>query len=363
MNLVVRAGCKVAIAASIVVLAAMPAPALAWGEPGHQIIGSIADQIISADDPEAAANLHAALGSVSLSVATTWADCVRDVHETGGQFSYEASAKYTPKVCSHFQTPDEEARMVDYASRNWTNCVYVGGGECHGAYHFADVAIQEDHYDRAFVGTSDHDVVSAINAAIQVMEGNPSPAPFSIKSKREALFLLAHFVGDIHQPLHVGAIYLDASGQVMDPDAAHLSTDYCVAGPRTYCTVGGNHIMTGAMTNLHAEWDDIASSYGETAALALVKAARQTPASSGDVSGWAAAWASDTIVQAQKAFQGITYSQSTAGSDGANRWNAVFANRTSYTKARGALQKAQLEKAGARLAQLLEVLCHTSCAD
>src|SRR5205814_265690 len=51
--------------------------------------------------------------------------------------------------------------------------------------------------------------MSAINAAVTVLKGNPSPDPFKIKDKTEVLFLLSHFVGDVHQPLHVGAIYLD----------------------------------------------------------------------------------------------------------------------------------------------------------
>jgi hypothetical protein len=33
-----------------------------------------------------------------------------------------------------------------------------------------------------------------------------------------ALILLAHYVADIHQPLHVGAAYFDAQGRLTDPD-------------------------------------------------------------------------------------------------------------------------------------------------
>ena len=109
--------------------------------------------------------------------------------------------------------------MVDYVTRNWSNCAYEDRPtNCHKAFHFADVAIQHDTYDRKDVGTSDHDVVAAINAAILVLQSKPAPTPFSIKDKKEALFLLAHFVGDLHQPLHVGAIYLNAAGGEVNPD-------------------------------------------------------------------------------------------------------------------------------------------------
>ena len=37
-------------------------------------------------------------------------------------------------------------------------------------------------------------------------------------TKPVAVILLAHYVGDIHQPLHVGAVYFDTQGRVADPD-------------------------------------------------------------------------------------------------------------------------------------------------
>jgi len=37
-------------------------------------------------------------------------------------------------------------------------------------------------------------------------------------TKSVALILLAHYVADVHQPLHVGAEYFDQRGQIVDPD-------------------------------------------------------------------------------------------------------------------------------------------------
>jgi hypothetical protein len=120
------------------------------------------------------------------------------------------------------------------------------------------VAFQHDRYDRAFIGTSDHFVVSALNAAIEVLRGLPAPAPFIIRDRQEALFVLAHFIGDVHQPLHVGALYLDAHDQHFDPDLNGPPLD-----TRT-STRGGNSIglrngtSTGSSaSNLHAEWDSV----------------------------------------------------------------------------------------------------------
>jgi hypothetical protein len=52
--------------------------------------------------------------------------------------------------------------MVDYGLRNWSNC--PPDQPCHNTYHFADVAIERDKYDRSYQGTNSHDVVAAIGA-------------------------------------------------------------------------------------------------------------------------------------------------------------------------------------------------------
>ncbi len=53
---------------------------------------------------------------------------------------------------------------------------------------------------------------------VQVLKGEvPEDNPRKI-TKPVAIILLAHYVGDIHQPLHVGAEYFDQSGNKIDPD-------------------------------------------------------------------------------------------------------------------------------------------------
>ncbi|MFX8926146.1 S1/P1 nuclease, partial [Acinetobacter baumannii] len=79
---------------------------------------------------------------------------------------------------------------------------------CHKQYHYSDIAIQRSSYSLGPVGTREDDIVGAVAAATHVLRDEPAPAPFNIKDKREALLLLVHYVGDLHQPLHVGAVYL-----------------------------------------------------------------------------------------------------------------------------------------------------------
>ena len=58
--------------------------------------------------------------------------------------------------------------------------------------------------------------------------------------------LLVHSVGDIHQPLHVGAAYFDASGQPANPNTT----------PGTKFATGGNAINFHS-TNLHSYRDSV----------------------------------------------------------------------------------------------------------
>ena len=187
---------------------------------------------------------------------------------------YQNAGKYP--ACAIYETDVGEQEMADFVRRNTDNCSPKPGEEiCHKQYHYSDIPIQEDHYDSSFTGARPDDVEHAITAAIQVLKGQPAPQPFNIKSKREALLLLSHYVGDIHQPLHVAAVYLDASGSLVNPDQGTFDsmTD----------TKGGNKINVGGSKNLHATWDDIpvsleVSNVGAT----MMEKARGVPQTSGE---------------------------------------------------------------------------------
>jgi S1/P1 Nuclease len=323
-------------------------PVFAWGPDGHEMVGAIADRLLK---PNAAQQVKQIL-KFTLQQAAPWPDCVRSIVRKDDGTNDSRNFDYLPSPfhpeyrtpCKIFESKEELDRMRDYARRNWLNCTYIIGkaGNCHEAFHFADVALQRDGYDRRHVGTNDHDIVSAINAAIFVLQGRPvPPPPFFIKDKQEALFLLAHFVGDIHQPLHVGAVYLDANGTRVDPDRDGLDRDTE--------TNGGNLINFGAPhQNLHSAWDDIPDKWGNTPDEAMLADARAVPPTSGPISGWAASWASDTLKQARDAFAPLKFSAVDNG-----RWTAQVADKPAYDQEAEKIKRAQLAKGGARLAQVL----------
>jgi len=311
--------------------------AYAWGPDGHHTVAAIATKIIAGSNAET--QVKALLGGLSLVDAAVWADCAKGVSPTTLQ--YQGAGKFPE--CAVFETPDGEAAMIDFVRRNATNCVIKPGEEiCHKQYHYSDVAIEHMSYGSTFVGARDDDVVAAVVAVTRVLRGDPAPAPFSIKDKAEALRLLAHYVGDIHQPLHVGAIYLDSQGNEVNPDRGTFDP--------TTATRGANSIMVqpGAKKNLHATWDAIPASLKMTRVTpAWLSAARSVPRSTGSAYDWPRQWASDSIAQADQAFSGLTFSPF-AGT----HWTVMLPS--GYNRSMSSIKKRQLTRAGARLAQLLQ---------
>ncbi|HUP05788.1 MAG TPA: S1/P1 nuclease [Caldimonas sp.] len=318
----------------------LPSPAVAWGPDGHHSVGAIADRLIAGSN--AALQVSSLLGGLSLEDAAVWADCAKGIDPKQG-YRYTSEGQYPE--CAIFENPAEEAAMADYVRRNDTNCNPKPGEEsCHKQYHYADIAIEHDHYDSGFVGAREDDIVHAVIAMTIVLQGGPAPAPFNIKDKREALLLLAHYVGDVHQPLHVGAVYLNASGQRVDPDSGTFS-------PATE-TRGGNQLLIdgNAHRKLHAAWDAVPASLKPAKVDSVLgPAARAVRASSGSVPDWPAEWATETQQEAQRAFTGLTFGRKVNST-----WSVKLPAR--YNAKATQIKTPQIEKAGARLAELLHAL-------
>jgi hypothetical protein len=331
---------KRAAAAAALSLSLASPPAQAWGPDGHREVGSLADRMI-AEHRNAATQVRAILGRIKLADAGPWADCIRSVSGPEGGFKYTHSPIYGAP-CVKFETGPLTAQMEDYVRRNWSNCAYRGRDGCHTQYHFVDLALQRSAYAPGLVGTYDYDVVHGINAAIATLRGEPTPAPFSF-TKADALMMLVHFLGDIHQPLHVGSAYLDPDGHAVDPDSSQTERDRADTVTSTF---GGNALTwmdQGRQKNLHSTWDSV--TVGDYA----LADSRKVAATEGPVTAWAASWATDSLGQAkQHSFPGLSFGARTGRS-----WPVSFVNEGTYQAARKKTQRLQIEKAGARLTQIL----------
>jgi len=329
-------------AGGVILLCLLSVQALAWGARGHQSIGAIADAMIAGSNAET--RVRALLGPWSLSTAAVWADCAKGVVRRSDGYVYAPDRHYPE--CAAFETPAAEAEMADYVSRNDLGCHPGPGDEsCHRQYHYSDIAWQRGAYRSDLTGASDHDVVAATTAAIGVLRGAAAPAPLDIASAREALLLLSHLVGDLHQPLHVGAVYLDADGGVVDPDRDGDD-------PATH-TRGGNDIRVGSRS-LHAMWDAVPERFGPgRVSQTLLPLAWQVGLTDGDVTDWPRAWADESVAAAAQAFAGFRYGPRV--DDGrAAYWPASLPD--GYAHAHEQSEQLRLARAGARLAQLLQAL-------
>jgi hypothetical protein len=154
------------------------APAQAWGPVGHRITGAIADRNLSG---VARANVRQLLGGEDLAEVSTWPDDMRS----------------------------DPAPFWQKLSPPW---------------HYVTV-LHGDQYQPSDA-PPEGDAVTALNAFTAVLRNPNAPR----EDRRTALIFIVHIIGDLHQPLHVGA----------RPDR------------------GGNDVKLsffGQQTNLHAVWD------------------------------------------------------------------------------------------------------------
>ena len=159
--------------------------ALAWGNDGHRAVGAIAEKLIKGSNAERQVAALLQPGE-SLETITNWADGAK------GGAGYPAP------------TPEQAA--------------YTAVNPRHTEYHYANIPFQADHYHDHAVGSSDVDIVKTLTQAIAVLQGkvNPGLNPHNF-TPRQALLLIAHLTGDIHQPLHMGSAYVNAEGEFVVP--------------------------------------------------------------------------------------------------------------------------------------------------
>lgn len=332
---------------SLLLLIAAASPALAWGPAGHHAIGAIADQLIAGTP--AAKKVKQLLGS-NLQTVSVWADCARAVQSKQGVWDYVIDPQHRYAECAAFEkSAAGKAALVDYVKRNASSCAgaHPPYSQCrHKAYHFVDLPIQHPQYKLSAPGTADNDLVQTMNALLVVLQGGKSPPPFNIKNPAEALRLLTHFVGDLHQPLHVGSVYLTDDGKPLDPATEQEA--------KAHDNSGGNALLFEGR-NLHKSWDGITDAmYKQFIAGASKAEAGQVAATPGALPTWPTAWADDTAAVASKAFSGLTLGVKVK--DGFNSGWPASAAEPAYRQAQQALQHAQIVKAGARLAKILTTL-------
>ncbi len=151
--------------------------AFSWGPQGHSVVAQVAENNLT---PNAKASVRRILQNASLVDVANWADTIRN------------DPQWNHTSTWHYVTIED--------GDNYSNSEHAHEG----------------------------DVVSAITEMVKILKDQKSPA----SDKQNALKFIVHFVGDVHQPLHVGR-----------------------GDDR-----GGNEIrltFEGKTSNLHALWDTL----------------------------------------------------------------------------------------------------------
>jgi S1/P1 Nuclease len=302
----------------------------AWGTPGHETVAAMADQLIAGR--RAAVEVRKLLkpGETLQSVAN-WADCAKG------------------------HCPELTQEMREFARRN----------PHHARYHYTDVPFQADAYEEGGVGTSDEDIVHILKQCIAVLKGATDRAanPHDL-TPREALLLLVHLLGDVHQPLHVGSAYVSDKNTFVVP-ASTAAVDNVLI----FSTAGDNDLIFES-ESLHAFWDGQAVEEAmrrvnartpQEFADQLMRASPDLPIVNGDVTKWPGKWASETLATAKLAHAGLSIETREEAHN--NRFGAMhFRWRVSapsgYAQSAATLAAMQLTRAGYRLAAVLEAVWH-----
>jgi hypothetical protein len=183
-------------------------PARAYGPDGHKIIGAIADQRLAGTPT--GARVSQLLDGYSLEEASIMADTIKQWDKPGID---------DPKVQKYFSShPKIAAQLREFWKANPPTEDEKSEIPSHHWFHYTDVPLVGDEkYGDGKAGRSQWDIVHMMRYCIGVLEGKIPPTNERKITKPIALILLAHFVGDIHQPLHVGAQYFDAEGKPVNP--------------------------------------------------------------------------------------------------------------------------------------------------
>ncbi|MDQ2824087.1 MAG: hypothetical protein M3R29_01400, partial [Verrucomicrobiota bacterium] len=181
----------------------------AYGPTGHEIVGGIADKLLAGKP--AGAKVSELIDGITLEKAAVMPDEIK---------AWDKKSPDDPKAFPHYTDhPKIDNQLREFWRANPPTHDVKSETPSHHWFHYTDVPIaKSEKYSDGQAGRSQWDIVHMIPYCVSVLRGEtPEDNPRKI-TKPVAILLLAHFVGDIHQPLHVGAEYFDDAGQQIDPD-------------------------------------------------------------------------------------------------------------------------------------------------
>ncbi len=295
------------------------APRVFWGSERHQLIAGAADQLLTQKARQKVADILQAVNKTTLESVATWLDDIRNGPTQSDDAETTAFINQYPK------------------SRGW---------------HFVDMPLGATGYDPVKYApfVNDFDVVHALSKAIAVFTSAASDE--KLTSPVNALRIIAHLTGDLHQPLHVSCGYLEAAdgGQfniLSDPD------EIVQKGLTKNSDKGGNALLlpTPKQTNLHSYWDDAVADNPTPDALEQLGSGKPGDPRT-DPTQWPALWANDGILYAKEAYKNIAIT----GTAPSKHFRVSWEGSASYNARCSPIVLAQMKLATQRMALLVNTL-------
>ena len=314
----------------------------AYGPRGHQLVGAIADRRLKKN--RAIANkIRDLLDGMTLQRAATLPDEIKGWD------------------CG--DTPSGPNRINrELQSFVNANC---GDHTSHSSFHFTDVPVfGNENYADGEIGREDFDIVHMIPFCIRVLKGQEPENNDHAITKSIAVILLTHYLGDIHQPLHVGAEYFNNAGNSFEPQPNNKGFADQGGNKLTLFTfVHGQRVSAG---KFHSYWDTQAvnNAFGNTQDATVAKRlAANEPDDwqlSGGIETWAEKLANEIIPIAREAHERLEFKnivRQPGESDirsGRAEEKKKQPGGTFYAVWASGVVRDEIQKGGWRLAALLE---------
>lgn len=219
----------------------------AYGPIGHQTIGAIADERLARTPT--GAKVRSLIDGFTLEKAAVIPDEIK---------GWDTKGADDPGIFHYSSRPRIDAQLRDFWRANPPTKDRTSPVPSHHWFHYTDVPVATaQRYADGKTGRTLWDIVHMINYCVAVLHGDEPEENARKITKPIAVILLAHYVGDIHQPLHVGAEYFNQQGRAVDPDKGEAGVE----------DQGGNTIMLRhaaaaaerighPQSKLHGFWDN-----------------------------------------------------------------------------------------------------------
>ena len=329
------------------------------------------------------------LNGITLSRASVLADEIK---------GWDRLSKGQPKPVLLKNQPQLQEQLVAFWEANPPTKAKGSDAPTHKEFHYTDVpAVDGSTYVKGKLGTEPYDIVQMIPFCVRVLSGAEPETNQRKITKPIALILLAHYVGDIHQPLHVGNAYFSSTGNLVNPSKGGKSFpdhggngfNIILADEKNSKSAAKGDSKSGAKStgkksskskgnNLHSFWDTDAvvealdqvekkiqsqpNRKGKAtdeeviAWFANTEPTDWKPSAQSKPTDWAQAWANDILPMSTQAHERLEFSNVTIKNESAygDATEKKMPDGISYTQWSGQRTEEELHKAGWRLAAIIE---------